>query len=70
MLRNDECNKNTEEVNHHLKDMSKIALTDYIDNSSFNPKKHLNNSKFHLNEKGSYKISSIFLNNVTNLFKY
>ena len=51
MLRNDECNKNTEEVNHHLKDMSKTALTDYIDNSSFNPKKNLNNSKSHVNEQ-------------------
>ena len=40
MIRNDECNKKTEEVNLHLKDMSKIALIDYIDNSSFNPKKN------------------------------
>ena len=62
--------KKAEKVNHHLKDICNIASIGYIDNSSFNPKKHLNNSKFHLNEKGSYKISSIFLNNVTNLFKY
>ena len=61
--------KKAEKVNHHLKDICRIASIGYIDNSSFNPKKHLNNSKFHLNEKGSYKLSSVFLNNVTTLFK-
>ena len=34
-----------EEVNHHSEDMCKIASIDYIDNSSFNRKKHLSNSK-------------------------
>ena len=38
--RNDEWNKKSEEVNQHLKNMCKIASIDYIDNSSFNPKKH------------------------------
>ena len=41
--RNDKWNKNAEEVNQHLKDMWKIASIDYIDDSSFNPKKVLNN---------------------------
>ena len=49
--------------------MCQIASIDYIDNSSFNPKKHLNNSKLHLNEKGSYKLNSVFLNYITTLFK-
>ena len=49
--------------------MCQIASIDYIDNSSFNPKKHLNNSKLHLNEKGSYKFNSVFLNYITTLFK-
>ena len=67
--RNDECNKKAEEVNQRLKNMCKIASVVYIDNSSFNPKKHLNSSKLHLNEKGSYKLNSIFLNYITTLFK-
>ena len=36
----------------HLRDMCKISSIDYIHNSSFNPKKDLNNSKLHLNENG------------------
>ena len=67
--RNDKWNKKVEEVNQHLKNMCKIASVDYHDNSSFNPKKHLNNSKLDLNEKGSYKLNSIFLNYITTLFK-
>ena len=67
--RNYKWNKNAEEINNHLKDMCKIALTDYTDNSSFNTKKHLSNSKLHLNEKGSYKLNSVFLNHITTLFK-
>ena len=68
--RNYKWNKNAEEINNHLKDMCKIALTDYTDNSSFNTKKHLSNSKLHLNEKGSYKLNSVFLNHITTLFKW
>ena len=67
---NDEWNINGEEVNQHLKDMCKIALINYIDISSFNPKKHLNNSKLYLNEKGSYKFNNVFLNYITPLFKW
>ena len=68
--KNDEWNKNGEEVNQHLKDMCKIASINYIDNSSFNPKKYLNNSKLHLNKKGSDKFNSVFLNYITTLFKW
>ena len=66
--RNDKWNKKAEEVNQHLKDMSKIVSIDYIDKSSFNPKKHLNNGKLHLNEKGFYKFNSVFLNYITACF--
>ena len=67
--KNDEWKKKAEEVNRHLNGMCKIASVDYIDNSSFNPKKHLNKSKLHLNEKGSYKLTSVFSNYITALFK-
>ena len=39
--------------------MCKIASVDYIDDSSFNPKKLVNNNKLHLNEKESYKLHYI-----------
>ena len=67
--RNSEWNRKGEEVNHHLKDLCKIPSIDYIDNNSFNRKKHLSNSKLHLNEKGSYKLNNVFLNYITTLFK-
>ena len=38
--KNDNWNRKIEDVNHHSKDMCKIASIDYIDNSSFNRKKH------------------------------
>ena len=49
--------------------MCKIAAIDYIDNNSFNPKKDLNNSKLHLNEIGSYKLNTVFLNFTITLLK-
>ena len=52
-----------------MKNLCKTASIEYIDNRSFNPKKHLNNSKLHLNEKGSHKLN-IFLNYITTLFKW
>ena len=47
-----------------------MDLIDYIDSNSFNPKKHLNNSMLYLNEKGSYKLNSVFLSYITTFFKY
>ena len=38
-----------------------------MNNSSFNPKKHLNNSKLHLNEKGSYKLNRYFVDELKSL---
>ena len=50
--RNNEWNNKAELVNIHLKDMCKSANIYFIDNSkNFNPKKHLNNSRLHLNDK-------------------
>ena len=51
--------------------MCKSANIDFIDNSkNFNPKKHLNNSKLHLNDKGSYKLSNILVNYVSSIYKW
>ena len=61
--RNDKWNNKAELVNNHLKEMCKSAITDFIDNGkNFNPKKHLNKSKLHLNDKGSYKFSNLLVN--------
>ena len=50
--------------------MCKSANIDFIDNSkNFNPKKHLNNSKLHLNDKGSYKLSNILVNYISSIYK-
>ena len=49
--------------------MCKIASVDYIDDSSFNPKKLVNNNQLHLNEKESYKLNSVFLHYIITLFK-
>ena len=68
--RNDEWNNKAELVNNYLKEMSKPANIDFIDNSkSFNPKKHLNNSKLHLNDKGSHKLSNILVNFISGIYK-
>ena len=57
-------------VNNHLKEMCKSANIDFIDNSeNFNPKKHLNNSKLHFNDKGSYKLSNILVNFISSIYK-
>ena len=51
--------------------MCKSANIDFIDNSkNFNPKKHLNNSKLHLNDKGSYKLSNIVVNYISSIYKW
>ena len=68
--RNDESNNKAELVNNHLKEMCKSADIDFIDNGkNFNPKKHLNNSKLHLNDKGSYKLSNILVNYISSIYK-
>ena len=60
--RNDHWNIKAEEVNNHMKGMCASAKIDYIDNfQNFNPRRHLNNSRLHLNDKGSYKLNNIFV---------
>ena len=69
--RNDEWNKKAELVNNHLKEMCKSANIDFIDNSkNFNPKKHTNNSKLHLNGKVSYKLSNILVKYISIIYKW
>ena len=41
--------------------MYEIASVDYTNNSSFNPKNHLNSSKLYFTENSSYKLNSVFL---------
>ena len=68
--RNDEWNNKAELVNNHLKEMCKSANIDFIDNSkNVDPKKHLNNSKLHLNYKESYKLSNILVNYISSIYK-
>ena len=54
--RNNQWNNKAEQVNNHLKEMCSSVNMEYIDHfKNFNPRRHLNNSKLHLNEKGSWK---------------
>ena len=50
-------------VNYQLKEMCQNEGIDFLDYHNHpNAKKNLNNSKLHLNEKGSAKLSGLFLN--------
>ena len=50
--------------------MCKSANIDFIDNSkNVNPKKRLNNSKLHLNDKESYKLSNILVDYMSSVYK-
>ena len=52
--RNDQWNNKAEQVNNHLEEMCSSVNMDYIDHfKNFNPRRHLNNSNLHLNEKGN-----------------
>ena len=68
--RKDQWNNKAEQVNSHLKEMYSSVDMDYIYHfKNFNPKRHLNNSKLHLNEKGSWKLKNVFVNYLSDLFK-
>ena len=70
VLRNNEWKNKAELVNNHLKERSKSANIHFIDNGKiFNPKKHLNNNKLHLNDKGSYKHSNTLVNYICSIYK-
>ena len=51
--RNDNWNSKIMEVNSHLKDFCESNDIPFISNTHINSKKHLNNSRLHLNPKGS-----------------
>ena len=53
--RNDNWNVKVMEVNSYLKDLRESNDIPIISNTTINPKKHLNNSRLHLNTKGSNK---------------
>ena len=51
--------------------MCKSVNVDFIDNNkNYDPKKKLNNSKLHLNNKGSDKLSNILVNYICSINKW
>ena len=68
--RNEQWNVKAEQVNKHLKEICSSVSMDYIDHfKNFSPKRNLNNSKLHLNEKGSWKVNNIFVSHLSDSFK-
>ena len=60
--RNDKWNNKVFEVNSCLKKLCDDAKIDYLNSSiNINPRRHLNNSKLHLNTKGSGKLLQNFV---------
>ena len=59
--RNDSWNNKVMEVNIYLKDLCESNDIPFISNTTINPKKHLNNSRLHLNPKGSNKLRDNFV---------
>ena len=67
--RNDEWNNKAQEVNRFLEDMCLSSNINYINNSkAINPRRHLNNSKVHLNLKGATKLMDVFTETIKGLF--
>ena len=67
---NEQWNDKVEQVNKHLKEICSSVNMDYIDHfKNFSPKRNLNNSKLHLNEKGSWKVNNIFVSYLSDSFK-
>ena len=67
--RNDEWNNKAAEVNEYLRNMCKQSEIPFIDHGKrINPRKHLSRSKLHLNEKGSFILSKIFLDHLNFFF--
>ena len=58
---NDNWNNKVIEVNSYLKDLFESNDIPFISNTTINPKKHLNNSRLHLNPKGSNKLRDNFV---------
>ena len=69
--RNDQWNNKAKQLNNHLKEMCSSVNMDYIEHfKNSNPKRHLSNSKLHLNEKGSWKLNNIFASYLFDIFKW
>ena len=63
--RKDKLNGKAAEVNSYLQRMCSNVNILFIDNARvINPKRHLNNSKLHLNLEGSEKLSDVFINSI------
>ena len=58
---NDNWNNKVMEVNSYLMDLCESNDIPFISNATINPKKHLNNSRLHLNPKGSNKLRDNFV---------
>ena len=68
--RKDQWNNKAKQVNNHLKEMYSSVDMDYTNHfKNFNPKRHLNNNKLHLNGKGSWKLNNVFVSYLSDLFK-
>ena len=69
ILRNDNWNNKVMEVNSYFKDMCESNYIAFISNLTINPKKHLNNSRLHLNPKGTNKLRDFvrYLKGLTSL---
>ena len=61
ILRNDNWNNEVMEVNSYLKDLCESNNIPFISHTTINPKEHLNNSRLHLNPKGSKKFRDNFV---------
>ena len=63
--RNDKLNSKAAEVNSYLERICLNVSMLFVDTARvINPKKHLNNSKLHLNLKGSAKLRDLFINSI------
>ena len=68
--RNDKWNNKVFEENLYLKKLCDDAKIDYLDSSiNINPRRHLNNSKLHLNTKGSGKLLQNFVTFIKKSFQ-
>jgi len=66
--RNDEWNEKASQVNDNLRSLCIENEIDFIDHTNtINCRKHLNNSKLHLNPKGTQKLSNNFLEFIKNM---
>ena len=59
---NDNWNDKVMEVNSYSKDLRESNDIPFISNTTTNTMKHLNNSRLHLNSKGSNKLCDNFFN--------